>query len=128
MDFTILTDEEEKELYRLSRFYWQEALRCEKTRLAGCVMLGSLSQGVGDRGPNGRYRPFGGGTQADECGPVVIKARGRVRPLGFAPPQWIINDEANPRLQESAGGFAQSHLLLKRPLRFSLPRRSESAK
>ena len=43
MPFTTLTDEEEKELYRLSKFYWQEALRCEKAKaeLAGCVMLGS---------------------------------------------------------------------------------------
>jgi hypothetical protein len=38
-----LTDEEERELHRLSRFYWQEALRCERAKayLAGCVMLGS---------------------------------------------------------------------------------------
>ena len=43
MAFTTLTDEEEKELNRLSRFYWQEALRCEKAQayLAGSVMLGS---------------------------------------------------------------------------------------
>ena len=43
MPFTTLTDEEEKELYRLLHFYWQEALRCEKAKaqLAGCVMLGS---------------------------------------------------------------------------------------
>jgi hypothetical protein len=43
MPFTTLTDEQEKELWRLSRFYWQEALRCERAKayLAGCVMLGS---------------------------------------------------------------------------------------
>jgi hypothetical protein len=43
MPFTTLTDEEEKELYRLQRLYWREALRCEESRayLAGCVMLGS---------------------------------------------------------------------------------------
>jgi hypothetical protein len=43
MPFTTLTDDEEKELYRLSRFYWKEARRCEKAKahLAGCVMLGS---------------------------------------------------------------------------------------
>jgi hypothetical protein len=43
MPFTTLTDEEEKELNRLSRFYWQEALRCQEAKayLAGCVMLGS---------------------------------------------------------------------------------------
>jgi hypothetical protein len=43
MPFTTLTDEEEKELYRLNQFYWKEALRCEQTKayLAGCVMLGS---------------------------------------------------------------------------------------
>ena len=43
MTFTTLTDEEEKELYRLQRLYWREALRCEEAKayLAGCVMLGS---------------------------------------------------------------------------------------
>jgi hypothetical protein len=43
MPFTTLTDEEEKELYRLQRLYWREALRCEEAKayLAGCVMLGS---------------------------------------------------------------------------------------
>jgi hypothetical protein len=43
MPFATLTDDQEKELYRLSRFYWQEALRCEKAKayLGGCVMLGS---------------------------------------------------------------------------------------
>jgi hypothetical protein len=40
---TPLTDEEEKEFYRLHSYYWREALRCEKARayLAGCIMLGS---------------------------------------------------------------------------------------
>ena len=43
MPFTTLTDEEEKELYRLKQFYWKEALRCEEAKayLTGCVMLGS---------------------------------------------------------------------------------------
>lgn len=43
MPFTTLTDEEEKELYRLQRFYWREARQCQdsKAYLAGCVMLGS---------------------------------------------------------------------------------------
>ena len=43
MPFITLTDEEEKELYRLQRLYWREALRCEESKayLAGCVMLGS---------------------------------------------------------------------------------------
>ena len=43
MPFTTLSDEEEKELYRLQRFYWHEALRCEESKayLAGFVMLGS---------------------------------------------------------------------------------------
>jgi hypothetical protein len=41
--FQTLSDEDEKELYRLSRMYWREAKRCESTGayLAGCVMLGS---------------------------------------------------------------------------------------
>ena len=40
---TILTDEEEKELFRLQRSYWKEAIHCQdaKAYLAGCVMLGS---------------------------------------------------------------------------------------
>jgi hypothetical protein len=43
MPMTILTDEEEKELFRLQRFYWKEAIHCQdaKAYLAGCVMLGS---------------------------------------------------------------------------------------
>ena len=43
MAFATLDDDEEKELLRLSRFYRQEAKRCEKSKayLAGCVMLGS---------------------------------------------------------------------------------------
>lgn len=43
MAFTTLTDEQEKELRRLNKFYFEEAKRCEsaKAYLAGCVMLGS---------------------------------------------------------------------------------------
>jgi len=43
MPFTTLTEEQERELWRLSRVYWQEALRCERAKayLAGCVTLGS---------------------------------------------------------------------------------------
>jgi hypothetical protein len=43
MDVLTLQDDEEKEFYRLSRFYWKEAVRCEEAKayLAGCVMLGS---------------------------------------------------------------------------------------
>ncbi len=42
-NFLLLTEEQERELYRLSRFYRKEAQRCEKAGayLAGCVMLGS---------------------------------------------------------------------------------------
>jgi hypothetical protein len=41
--FTTLTDEEEREFYRLQGYYWREAMRCEKAKayLAGCIMLGS---------------------------------------------------------------------------------------
>lgn len=48
MPFTTLTNEEEKELHRLSQFYWREALRCEaaKAHLAGCVMLGSALEAL----------------------------------------------------------------------------------
>lgn len=43
-----LTDEEHKELWRLQRFYWKEAIRCEgaKAYLAGCVMLGSALETI----------------------------------------------------------------------------------
>jgi hypothetical protein len=43
MPFTTLTDEEEKEMWRLSRLYWKEALRCERAKAhrPGCVILGS---------------------------------------------------------------------------------------
>jgi hypothetical protein len=43
MSFTTLSDDEERELYRLSSFYWKEALRCEEAKafLAGSVLLGS---------------------------------------------------------------------------------------
>jgi hypothetical protein len=48
MPFNTLTDEEEKELYRLQRFYWREARRCEESKayLAGCVMLGSALEAL----------------------------------------------------------------------------------
>ncbi len=48
MPFTTLTDDEEKELYRLQRFYWREALRCEESKayLAGCAMLGSALETI----------------------------------------------------------------------------------
>ena len=38
-----LTVTQQKELYRLQRFYWAEAKRCEdaNAHLAGCVMVGS---------------------------------------------------------------------------------------
>jgi hypothetical protein len=46
--FTTLSAEEEKELYRLQRFYWREALRCEKAKayLAGCIILGSALETI----------------------------------------------------------------------------------
>lgn len=42
------TEEQEKELWRLFRFYWKEAHRCEKSKayLAGCVMLGSALENL----------------------------------------------------------------------------------
>lgn len=48
MTIANLTDEDEKELYRLQSFYWNEALRCEKANahLAGCVMLGSALESL----------------------------------------------------------------------------------
>lgn len=48
MLFTTLNDEQEKQLWRLSRFYWQEALRCERAKayLAGCIMLCSAFENL----------------------------------------------------------------------------------
>lgn len=48
MTFSALTDIEERELYRLSRFYWKQALKCEdaKAYLAGYVMLGSALEAL----------------------------------------------------------------------------------
>ena len=48
MALTTLDDDEEKELLRLSSFYWREAKRCEKAKayLAGCVMLGSALEAL----------------------------------------------------------------------------------
>ena len=48
MAFTTLTEDEEKELYRLQRYYWQEAIRCEQSKayLAGCIMLGSTLEAL----------------------------------------------------------------------------------
>jgi hypothetical protein len=48
MAITPLTDDEQKELWRLQRFYWKEAIRCEdaKAYLAGCVMLGSALETI----------------------------------------------------------------------------------
>jgi hypothetical protein len=48
MPFKTLTEEEEKELWRLNRFYWKEAERCEEANayLAGCVMLGSALENI----------------------------------------------------------------------------------
>ena len=48
MQFTTLTEDEEKELWRLNRYYWKEAQRCEEAKayLAGCVMLGSALENI----------------------------------------------------------------------------------
>lgn len=48
MPFKTLTEDEEKELWRLNRFYWKEAERCEEAKayLAGCVMLGSALENI----------------------------------------------------------------------------------
>lgn len=48
MSFKILNEEEEKEIYRLQKFYWKEALRCENAELylSGCVMIGSALEAI----------------------------------------------------------------------------------
>ena len=46
--FTTLTEQEEQEFWRLYRFYWREAERCEEAKayLAACVMLGSALEAL----------------------------------------------------------------------------------
>ncbi len=48
MPFATLTEDQEKELWRLNRFYWKGAKRCEEAKayLAGCVMLGSSLENI----------------------------------------------------------------------------------
>jgi hypothetical protein len=46
--FRTLSEDEEREFWRLYRFYWREAERCEEANsyLAGCVMLGSALEAL----------------------------------------------------------------------------------
>jgi len=46
--FKTLSEEEEREFWRLYRFYWREAERCEEAKafLAGCVMVGSALEAL----------------------------------------------------------------------------------
>jgi len=76
MPFTTLTDEEEKELYRLQHVYWREALRCEQAKayLAGCVMLGSALETLLIQMIN-LYAD-----EADQTGKVPMK-KGKPKPL-----------------------------------------------
>lgn len=48
MKIPLPNEEEEKELWRLYRFYFREARKCEKSKafLAGCVMLGSALETI----------------------------------------------------------------------------------
>ena len=48
MTFNTLTEEEEKELYRLYRLYYREARKCENAGayLAGCIILGSALETI----------------------------------------------------------------------------------
>jgi hypothetical protein len=48
MTITTVTDDEQKELWRLERFYWKEAIRSKEAKayLAGCVMLGSALETI----------------------------------------------------------------------------------
>lgn len=76
MPFTTLIDEEEKDFYRLSRFYWKEALRCEESKayLAGCVMLGSALETLLILMINCHS------DEADQTGKVPMK-KGKPKPL-----------------------------------------------
>ena len=48
MTFETINEEQERELYRLMRFYWAEARRCEESKayLAGRAMLGSALEAI----------------------------------------------------------------------------------
>lgn len=76
MPFTTLTDEQEKEFYRLQHLYWKEALRCEEANayLAGCVMLGSALETILILMVNIYSQ------EAEQTGKVPIK-KGKPKPL-----------------------------------------------
>jgi hypothetical protein len=48
MSINTLSEVQERELHRLSRFYFREAKRCEESRayLAGCVLVGSALEAL----------------------------------------------------------------------------------
>jgi hypothetical protein len=73
MPFTTLSEDEEKELYRLQRFYWREAIRCEKAK-AGCVTLGSALETLLILMINCHD------DEADRTG-KVLKVKGKPKPL-----------------------------------------------
>ena len=74
MSFQLLNDDEERELWRLSRVYWREALRCENTKafLAGAVMLGSALETLLILMAN---------AHPDEAEATIPKKKGQGRPL-----------------------------------------------
>jgi hypothetical protein len=76
MPFVTLTNEEEKELSRLNKFYFEEAKRCEsaKAYLAGCVMLGSALETLLILMINAFSE------EADQTGKVPMK-KGQPKPL-----------------------------------------------
>jgi hypothetical protein len=116
MPFTTLTDEEEKELYRLQRFYWKEALRCEEAKayLAGCVMLGSALETLLIQMINCHA------DEADQTGKVPT-IKGKPKPLlhwkyiellrvakaaGWLPSRLDLNDDWNSR-KARIGDYAE---------------------
>lgn len=76
MPLTTLTNEEEKELSRLNKFYFEEVKRCEsaKAYLAGCVMLGSALETLLILMINAFSE------EADQTGKVPMK-KGQPKPL-----------------------------------------------
>lgn len=114
--FTTLSEDEEKELYRLQRLYWREALRCEEAKayLAGCVMLGSALETLLILMINCHA------DEADGTGKIPI-VRGKPKPLlkwkfiellrvakaaNWLPSQLDLNDDWNSR-KARIGDYAE---------------------
>lgn len=116
MTITTLTDEEEKELRRLHRFYWKEALRCEgaKAYLAGCILLGSALEAMlilmvnaysEDAEKTGRI-PRSKGSPKPLLRWDLVELLGVAKAAGWLPAGLDLNDDWNWR-KAQVGDYAE---------------------